>query len=140
MVIKSGDPKDSSAGIEGDDTANTASSTSPTSPASSTSPSPSGAAPSTTSAGAPPDEPIRTTTQASGEESAAQSGEDTTVGEVELYLTYPQDVFRYGDGPDDVLEGHKAKKFSQGDATKIRELAAYNNVLLMERKPEGDNS
>lgn len=93
------------------------------------------ASPLTTSA--PPDEPVRMKTQAS---STTASDEDTESGDVELYMLYPQDVFRFGDGPDDELVGHNAKKFTQSEATRIRELAAHNNVMLLERKPEGDNS
>jgi hypothetical protein len=93
-------------------------------------------APSSTTASAPPDKPVKMKAQST---KSSDSG-DTDTGDVELHLPYPQDVFRYGDGTDDELVGHNAKKFSQEDATKIRELAAHNNVLLVERKPEGDKS
>lgn len=63
---------------------------------------------------------------------------NTGTGEVTLSLVYPDDVFYYGQGDDEVLRGRLGKKFSRSDADKILESAERNGVQVTEIKEEGD--
>lgn len=83
----------------------------------------------------PPESRIAT----GGITSAPPKVNNPDTGDVELYMAYPQDRFKFGEGEDDVLVGHKTKKFSRNEADRILGLARMSNVQVLERKPE-DNS
>lgn len=72
----------------------------------------------------------------SGMTEAPRATEERVTGDVELYLAYQQDQFRYGEGDDDVLTGKHTKKFSRDEADRILSLARMSNLQVLERKPE----
>lgn len=84
----------------------------------------------------PPESRIATSSVTSSPPKAMGS-RDT--GDVELYMAYPNDRFKFGEGEDDVLVGHKTRKFSRSEADRILGLARMSNLQVLERKPE-DNS
>lgn len=91
----------------------------------------------------PPESRVATSgakaSQASGEQeqdSNKGQNQEQGTGDVELYMAYPQDQFKYGDGDDDVLTGKRTKKFSRDEADRILGLARMSNLQVLEHKPE----
>lgn len=65
--------------------------------------------------------------------SSSSTGDSKSSEDVILYLSRPDDSFRYGEADDEVIVGREGKRFSRSEADDLLEKADHNEVPLLER-------